>query len=229
MPRSHGVANWAAPARRPKKTLWERRPARSAAAPRNDATQPPEPVEPVEPVGRAAAGEGVLVATEGVASSAEAAALLRETRISRAAFWQLWWLNRARKLWGNYTVNLEAEKLEAPDIWEEVATSLRTRVSSYRRRLKQPRLILHFEAKTDRMIRDEVAVRRRRRNQLDIPFSVDARTMSYFNQRVPTRVWRDQQHGMRILHRDVAMNLLKEMKAIEPGPTFIRRLKPKKR
>ena len=45
-------------------------------------------------------------------------------------------------------------------------------------------LMRRYDAKTERMIRDTVAVARRRRNQQDIPFSVLARSISDFNQRV---------------------------------------------
>jgi hypothetical protein len=54
----------------------------------------------------------------------------------------------------------------------------------------------------------------------DVPFSVDARSISYFNQRVPTRIWRDQQTAMRILHRDTCMKLLDAMLETEPAPPW---------
>ena len=59
-------------------------------------------------------------------------------------------------------------------------------------------MIEQYDAKADKQIRDTVAVLRRRRSAHVIPFSTWARSVSYFNQRVPTRVWKDQQRGLRI-------------------------------
>ena len=55
-----------------------------------------------------------------------------------------------------------------------------------------------YDAKADKQVRDAVSVLRRRKSQLTIPFSTQARSIADFNQRVPERVWRDQQQGLRI-------------------------------
>ena len=110
-------------------------------------------------------------------------------------------LARARKLWGSpcsYADSLQQEANEEPDLWLATTILMRSQVSTYRAELQDCRLVERYDAKSNKLVRDTVAVLRRRKSQLDIPFSIDARTVSYFNQRVPTRVWREQQHGLRI-------------------------------
>jgi uncharacterized protein YigA (DUF484 family) len=102
-------------------------------------------------------------------------------------------LGRARALYDNdYRLHLENELKEAPDLVEKCMEVYASQTSAYRARLTDGRLIARYDEKTATSVRDTVAVLRRRRNQFDIPFSVDARSISYFNQRVPKRVWRDQ-------------------------------------
>jgi hypothetical protein len=99
-------------------------------------------------------------------------------------------LNRARKLWADdYTTHLEFELKERPELTMSVVELYCAQMSTYRARLSDSRLIERYDLKTKISVRDTVAVLRRRRNQFDIPFSVDARSLSYFNQRVPRRVW----------------------------------------
>jgi hypothetical protein len=82
-------------------------------------------------------------------------------------------------LWAsNYTPLLEAERLEAIDLYEQHTQQFRMLHSEYRIRLER---------------RNAVARR------LSVPFSTMARSLSYFNQRVPTRVWKDNQRHLRIV------------------------------
>ena len=111
------------------------------------------------------------------------------------------YLQQARALWCGpceYKYHLTLEKYEAPQLYSETEKVFHAQVSSYRARLRNPRLIEQYEAKVEKQIRDTVSVLRRRRSAHVIPFSTWARSISYFNQRVPTRVWKDQQRGMRI-------------------------------
>ena len=131
-------------------------------------------------------------------------------------------LGRARALYDNdYRLHLENELKEAPDLVESSVQLYASQTSTYRARLTDERLIARYDEKTATSVRDTVAVLRRRRNQFDIPFSVDARSISYFNQRVPTRIWRDQQRGMRIIHRDGCKALLDAMIEVERKPPFL--------
>ena len=127
---------------------------------------------------------------------------------------------RARLLWSSdYSVLLEVEKLEVPDLWQAVSDQHHEKLSSWRARLTGDKL-LAYEAKTERMILRSVARLRRRRNQLDIPFSTLATSVSHFNQRVPTRVWREAQKDFSLLHRDVCERYVKAMVAVEPASPF---------
>ena len=110
-------------------------------------------------------------------------------------------LQRANALWGSpedYREHLRLEALEDPVLWECTAKLFQGQASRYRQELTDERLIGRYDAKADKQIRDAVSVLRRRQSQEIIPFSTDARSISYFNQRTPTRVWRDQQQGLRI-------------------------------
>jgi hypothetical protein len=145
-----------------------------------------------------------------------------EAAISQAAAWRSYQLERARRLWAcDYTPHVVQESLEHPELRAQVLEVFEKQTSSWRSRLKDEDAIRRYEDKTERMIRDTVAIARRRRNQLDIPFSVFARSISYFNQRVPTRIWREQLKSMRIVSRNTVMNMLNFMMEVEPKPPFI--------
>ena len=119
-----------------------------------------------------------------------------------------------------FRAHLTAEAFEAPQVRGPIEQLHYTLMSSYRERLKDPELIARYELKTERAVRDATAVARRRKSQLDIPFSTWARSISYFNQRVPTRVWVDNRKGFRIVHRDIALKMLDYMLVTEPKPPF---------
>ena len=132
-----------------------------------------------------------------------------EIKTSRAEDARLKLLQRAKKLWGTpeeYREYLRLESLETPELWESVALMVTGQRSSYRQRLHDERLLAKYDAKADKQIRDTVSVLRRRRSQLVVPFSTDARSVSYFNQRVPTRVWIEQRRpaGLSITAASIA-------------------------
>lgn len=145
-----------------------------------------------------------------------------EAKLGRAAAGRAYLHFRAGRLWSNdYTVWLQRECEEVPALRASVVEMTTVQVSTWRLRLKEPEAIAAYDHKTERIVRDTTAQMRRRRNMFDIPFSVDARTMSYFNQRVPTRVWLENQAAMRILHRQSAKVVLNAMMEIQPKPPFI--------
>lgn len=61
----------------------------------------------------------------------------------------------------------------------------------------------------------------RERSQKIIPFSVAARSLSWLMQRVPTRVWADQQRRKELVHRAVCKKLLDCMLECRPPPSFL--------
>lgn len=113
-------------------------------------------------------------------------------------------LRRARALWGSpeeYKEALRLEALEDPILYEAISQVFHCQTGaprSYRARMTDVTKIERFDAKMEKQVRDAVSVMRRRRSQKIIPFSTAARSVSYFNQRTPHRVWADQQRGMRI-------------------------------
>ena len=175
---------WAAPGRRKaRRSQWERRPSRRQDVP---------PTEPAEPDIELPTAEP---ASEHAGAWAEFE-FSRQKQKSREAL-----LGRAAQLWSGpdgYREHLSYERCERPLLWAATSALLHSQRSTYRERLEGHEGAAGYDAKTEKMIRDTVAVVRRRRSQLDIPFSILARSVSYFNQRTPTRVWNDQQKGLRI-------------------------------
>ena len=171
---------------------------------------------------RDSAAAGACPEGEAEAEVAGPTLLEKEAKLSRAATWRVVLVMRAARLWTcDYTHLLELERLEKPVLRDKVLTLAMNQISTYRARLKDAAQIARYNDKTERVIRDQTAVLRRRANQLDIPFSVDARTMSYMNQRVATRVWKDMQHGLLILHRSSAQKVLETMVEVQPAPPFV--------
>lgn len=209
MPRAGTRNAWAKPASR-RHARWAREPQRRQAVSQPTAGLPdPQWGSP---------GGG---AAEGAVASAETL-IVPEAKLSRAAAWRSWIVFRAGRLWScDYAHFLNLERLEVPELREKVVQTCLGQMSIYRERLTNPHQIAAYDAKTERMIRDQTAVLRRRANQFDIPFSVDARSQSYFNQRVPKRVWKDQQHGLVILHRDSTEKVARTMVEVQPAPPFI--------
>ena len=203
MPRATAQANWAKAAPRHRRARWHPRPRRADASANDAGLDDPAWAESTAVV-------RIAEVVEPLPPQYEQQLVGRSRQLMRAA-----------RLWApDYRLELEKEKGEVPELWEHVTNLFKVQVSTYRLRLKDERLLLRYDAKTERMVRDHVAVMRRRRNQFDIPFSVDARTGSYYNQRVPERIWRDNQKCLRILHRDSALGVLEAMMEVEPPPDF---------
>lgn len=200
MPRVTGASAWGKPRRRARASFWHQRPQRRPSFP------------------------NVVLSLEEPSWSSPALNEAREQRSKepKADLARAKLLGRATRLWAcNYTIPLEHELKEHPDLVANVVDMYAAQTSTYRMRLTDDRLKARYDAKTQFCVRDTVAVMRRRRNQFDIPFSVDARSLSYFNQRIATRVWRDNQKGLRIIHRDGCKTLLDAMIEVEPKPPFL--------
>ena len=204
MPRANAHTNWAKAAPRRRRVRWHRRPHRADNVANGAGLDDP-----------------AWAASTAVVRIAEVVEPL-PPQYEQKLMWRSRQLMRAARLWApDYKIELEREKGEAPELWEHVTNLYKDQVSTYRLRLKDERQLLRYDAKTERMVRDQVAVMRRRRNHCDIPFSVDARTGSYYNQRMPERIWRDNQKCLRICHRDTALSVLETMMEVEPPPGFI--------
>ena len=174
---------WAAPARHP--TRWEaiRRPPRSATTRATSVTFATVALE----------REPVMGGAEKLPDPAWAPSE------GKAEFWRELYRQRARELWAcSFSESLDRERYADPELWLSVAAHFAGQMSTYRARLTDQRITEQYDAKAQKQVRDAVAVLRRRRNAHIIPFSTAARSISYFNQRVPERVWRDQQRGLRI-------------------------------
>ena len=208
MPRPTATNAWGKSRRAPKRAAWTHRPRRSVAA------------EGLEDPAWAKADDTARD-TEVEEEISTEKMLKASSKLSQAAFWRERMLWRARRLWSDYELMLEIEKHERPDIRQKVIELYREHTSSYRRRLHDPEAIVKYDQKTERIVRDTTATARRRENQLDVPFSVDARTGSYMNQRIARRAWEDQQHGLRILHHTSAEAVLEAMMEVIPRAPFV--------
>ena len=111
----------------------------------------------------------------------------------------------------NYADHLAIEDAAAAEQRSAVAQFFRP--SSYRARsststgLHGERL-QSYDARTADRQRDSVAHLRRAVNQRDWSFSILARSISWFNQRIPHRVWNSEQKAGRVAHRDTCTRLL---------------------
>ena len=199
--------DWAKASRRHPRSRWERRPAR----PRE-----PEAAEP--PISSPGLGDPAWnFHVDGDACCAA----VKGVKMTRAEAARFVYLERGRALNScDYSLLLQREKEEAPELWPAVSALFDIQKSTYRARLKDPRLIERYDAKADGQIRDLVAVLRRRRNKDDIAFSVQCRSLSYFNQRVPTRLWKENRRALRIVGREPCMKLLDAMIETDPGPPW---------
>lgn len=221
MPRANsGRAAWGAPAARRRAAPSSRKSVRFAAL--DVATGLEDPAWDSGEAGRLPQRPPTCDESAGHAGMDQLTKLSRAMWEGKGAVWDLIYEQRGRDLWSSdYKPLLRREDLEAPLLREQVVQVYSHQVSTYRARLKDPRLTARYDAKTGWLVRDTTAVLRRRRNQNDIPFSIMARSISYFNQRVPTRVWRENQCGLRITHRDTAEKCLDAMLATEPPPPFV--------
>jgi hypothetical protein len=206
MPRVTGAGAWAKPKhRRPRANFWHQRPPRRASVPTGTGGLEDPAWSPADEE-----------------NAHEAPGVERPVKLDRAVIARMVIHCRARQLWqDDFTPLLELEAKETPELRAQVDELYGAQRSTYRARLKDTRLIERYDIKQVRMVRDATALLRRRRNQLDLPFSVMARSLSWFNQRVPTRVWRDNQRSLRIVHRDSCMKLLDAMLEVEPQPPWL--------
>ena len=91
--------------------------------------------------------------------------------------------------------------------------------SSYRRRLP-PERAAEYDAKALKRARSSVGTMKRIANTRAWCFSVVARSLSWFNQRVPHRVWADACEDHYVASRPRCLALLHEMRRVEPKPEW---------
>ena len=170
-------ARWGAPGRRKaKKALWERRRQWSRAA---------EPVHDENETFQSVAPEEV------------------PNEVPEKLTTSQQYKRDARVLWGSpldYVNNIHRDRERDPQLYAvtHAVFHVQAAKSTYRARLKDPRLIELYDAKANKQVRDAYDVLLRRKSVAIIPFTTWCRSLSYFNQRTPTRVWNDQQAGLRI-------------------------------
>ena len=93
--------------------------------------------------------------------------------------------------------------------------------STYRARLDHfPEAASAYDVKMDGRVRDIYSIALRAANQRAWSFSQLARSISYFSQRTPRRVWRDETRGRRIATHETTIRLLDRMVEVEPQPAF---------
>ena len=91
--------------------------------------------------------------------------------------------------------------------------------TSYRRQLKGAKADAYDERQTAR-VADSLAVYRRTQNQRAWSFSIVAKSLSWFNQRVPVRVWRGAQKARSVCSRDACKRIYEAMMQDEPTPAW---------
>ena len=97
--------------------------------------------------------------------------------------------------------------------------SIGMRESTYRRRITGEAAEA-YDARKDARVRDCAAILRRGHNQRDWSFSVLARSISYFNQRVPAAVWNEECNARRLASRPTCIRLLEAAVACEPPTEY---------
>ena len=105
----------------------------------------------------------------------------------------------------NYSEHLALEDAAATEQRGAVAELFEP--SSYRVRLSGENLDRYDRRTADRQ-RDSVAHLRRSRNQRSWTFSILARTVSWFTQRVPHRVWHGESRAARVASHPTVVRLL---------------------
>jgi len=91
--------------------------------------------------------------------------------------------------------------------------------SSYRRRLSAEAAVA-YDTKALKRARSAVGMLARVANTRAWTFSVVARSLSWFNQRVPHRVWADACEDRYVASRPRCLALLHEMRRVEPQPAW---------
>ena len=121
----------------------------------------------------------------------------------------------ARSLWADdYAPFMEAERAEARESYMSLPQS------RYRRRLKGAAAEIYDEKAASRLGRN-AAVLARGLNTQAWTFTIIARSISYFCQRVPQRVLQDELDDRRIASQGTCNKILKQMVAVQPPVDFI--------
>jgi hypothetical protein len=159
--------------------------------------------------GEGAAQEGPEVPVDGEQTAANAE--------GHAEGQQRTFLSYARDLWRwDYSSLLDEEDVGSRALVGSLP------VSTYRQRLNnKPEAAARYDARAVKRARGAMAQLGRVSNNRNWTFSIVARSLSYFNQRVPVRVWRDEQEDRRIASRSHCILLLKEMHRLEPRPQWL--------
>ena len=124
-------------------------------------------------------------------------------------------LDFAPSLWSSdYRPFLQAEDLAAQAALDMLPQS------SYRQRLTAEAAAA-YDAKALKRARSAVGMLARVANTRAWTFSVVARSLSWFNQRVPHRVWADACEDRYVASRPRCLELLHEMRRVEPQPAWI--------
>ena len=92
--------------------------------------------------------------------------------------------------------------------------------SSYRKRLQGSRAEL-YDQKAAARAGSITSLMIRATNQQRWPFSTVARSLSFYNQRVPNRVWLEEQSARRLASRESLRLLLREMLKQTPDAEFV--------
>ena len=91
--------------------------------------------------------------------------------------------------------------------------------TSYRRQLKGAKADAYDERQTAR-VAESLAVYKRTQNQRAWSFSIVAKSLSWFNQRVPVRVWPGAQKARAVCSRDACKRIYEAMMQNEPTPAW---------
>jgi len=125
----------------------------------------------------------------------------------------------ARLLWGSaddYRAHLRAEDEAAGGALHALEHMPQ---SSYRRRLKGESAV-QYDERAAKRARGAMAQLSRVNNMRCWTFSIVARSLAYFNQRVPHRVWREESADRRLCARTSCSYLLSEMLKVKPQPKW---------
>ena len=112
------------------------------------------------------------------------------------------------------------EKFFAAELAEVEAFAGQLPQSSYRARLKGAKAAA-YDKKLANRVRQTSASHRRQTNQQIWTHSLVARSLSWYNQRVPHRIWRDVLEERVIASRPSCLLVLEEMRRVEPQPAWI--------
>ena len=125
-------------------------------------------------------------------------------------------LDFATDLWcSDYKPFMQAERARARDVMETLEHN------SYRRRLKGEKAA-EYDRKQERKLMNSLANFDRACNQQSWTFSQVAKSCSWYNQRVPARVWKDAVANRQVASRDSAHLVFQEMGRVEKPVPFTR-------